>query len=46
MKSPIRLNRQPKHTLAKLGLRGVKSGNRTQYFRARAARRWKGWAAR
>jgi len=46
MKSPIRLNRQSKHTLAKLGLRGVKSGNLKQHGRARAARRWKGRAAR
>jgi hypothetical protein len=43
MKSPFRLNRQSKHTLAKLGLRGVKAGNLTQHGKARR-RNWKGWA--
>lgn len=34
MKSSLRLNRQPKHVLARLGLRGVKPGNREQFARA------------
>ncbi len=34
MKGPYRVNRQPRHLLAKLGLRGVKRGNEAQHARA------------
>ncbi len=35
MKSSLRLNRQSKHTLAKLGIRGVKDANLPKFLRAR-----------
>lgn len=35
MKSSLRLNRQSKHTLAKLGLRRVKPANLPEYTRAK-----------
>lgn len=35
MKGPYRLNRQRRHLLCKLSLRGVKAGNQDQHSRAR-----------